>query len=100
MKALPGNPNEINMSMDTIMIARKAILEDLKCRRLAGDATVKPLKAENAFRWYKPQDNYYSGSGIVDCPVCKKGKLLYSRAEYNGHVHAACSNADCVRWME
>lgn len=38
--------------------------------------------------------------GEIDCPVCKTGKLRYSQAGYNGHIHAACSTEDCVRWME
>lgn len=38
--------------------------------------------------------------GEIDCPVCKKGKLRYSIARYNGHIHAACTNQECVRWME
>jgi len=40
------------------------------------------------------------GSGIIDCPVCGTGKLRYSRAACNGHIHAACSTETCVRWME
>lgn len=39
--------------------------------------------------------------GAVDCPVCGgEGTLEFSRAGYNGHIHAGCSTADCVRWME
>jgi len=43
------------------------------------------------------------GRGIIDCPVCKSGKLRYSKAaynDYNGHIHAACTTKNCVRWME
>lgn len=39
-------------------------------------------------------------SGILDCPVCGKGQLGYSKAASNGHIHAACSTPGCVRWME
>lgn len=40
-------------------------------------------------------------AGKTDCPVCGGSKSLsYSRAGYNGHIHAACSTDDCVRWME
>lgn len=38
--------------------------------------------------------------GAMDCPVCKKGQLRYTRAACNGHIHARCSTEDCVRWME
>jgi 4-hydroxy-L-threonine phosphate dehydrogenase PdxA len=37
-------------------------------------------------------------AGIVECPVCK-GKLKYSKAACNGHIHAACENGD-LSWME
>jgi len=40
-------------------------------------------------------------AGIIDCPVCGAGKSLrYSRAGYNGHVHASCGTDGCVGWME
>lgn len=37
---------------------------------------------------------------IVDCPVCKTGKLHLSQSSYNGHVHGTCETKDCVSWME
>lgn len=40
-------------------------------------------------------------SGAIDCPVCSgENSLRFSRAGYNGHIHAACTTEDCVRWME
>lgn len=40
-------------------------------------------------------------SGSVDCPICnEKQSLLFSRAGYNGHIHARCKTEDCVSWME
>lgn len=40
-------------------------------------------------------------SGTIDCPVCSGQKTLrFSRASYNGHIHATCSTDGCVRWME
>ncbi len=38
-------------------------------------------------------------SGAIECPVCK-GRLRYSMARCNGHIHAQCSNPECVNWME
>lgn len=39
--------------------------------------------------------------GVVDCPVCKGEKTLhFSRAGYNGHIHARCKTSECVSWME
>jgi hypothetical protein len=86
--------------MDKILTARKAILAELKRRALEKDPNVRPLDESNSHRWHKPQDNYYSGAGEMPCPVCGNGKLRYSRAGYNGHVHARCSNDGCVAWME
>lgn len=40
-------------------------------------------------------------SGTIDCPVCGAEKSLrFSRAGYNGHIHAACQTENCVSWME
>jgi hypothetical protein len=37
----------------------------------------------------------------IDCPVCDGKKTLrFSRAGYNGHIHAACMTQGCVQWME
>lgn len=90
---------EVSKKIDPIMVARKAILQDLKQRASAKDSTVKPLDPKDEHRWYKPQDNYYSGQGKTACPICS-GELRYSRAGYNGHVHAKCSTDGCVAWME
>lgn len=40
-------------------------------------------------------------SGKIDCPACgEKDALRFSRAGYNGHIHAACATNGCVAWME
>lgn len=60
--------------------ARTAIVEHLGC----------PWKRGTA-----------GSNGKIDCPACGgKETLAFSRAGYNGHIHAACSTDDCVRWME
>lgn len=41
-----------------------------------------------------------SQQGVIDCPICKGGKLRYMRSGLNGHIHAACTTDSCVRWME
>jgi len=38
--------------------------------------------------------------GHIDCPVCGCGTLSFAVADSNGHIHAACTGRDCVRWME
>jgi hypothetical protein len=37
--------------------------------------------------------------GVIDCPVCKTGKVRYSVA-FNGHIHADCTTDKCVSWIE
>lgn len=41
-------------------------------------------------------------NGRIPCPCCgQPGAMLsFSRAGYNGHIHARCSTDDCVSWME
>lgn len=39
-------------------------------------------------------------SGEIECPACLNGRLRYSVSGHNGHIHASCSNQECVRWME
>ena len=92
----------IDESMNAVMMARNAILDDLYRRYHADDKAVKCLDPKDAHRWYEPmkQKNCFTGAGQMDYPVCKTGKLRYSRAAYNGHVHAGCTTKGCVSWME
>lgn len=39
-------------------------------------------------------------SGSIDCPICQKSKVLFSRAGCNGHINAHCGTDGCVSWME
>jgi hypothetical protein len=36
----------------------------------------------------------------IPCPCCETGTVSYSRASYNGHIHATCSSPGCASWME
>ena len=38
-------------------------------------------------------------AGITKCPQCN-GKLHWSMARSNGHVHGQCETDNCLRWME
>ncbi len=39
--------------------------------------------------------------GCIDCPACGNAECLrFSRAGYNGHIHASCKTEGCVSWME
>src|ERR1051326_3435555 len=42
----------------------------------------------------------HGGVGELACPICDGGRLRYSVAGYNGHMHAACSTKGCASWME
>jgi hypothetical protein len=69
---------EMNRSMERIGKARKAIVD-----HLGGP-------------WKRGMTG---SSGSIPCPNCA-GTLQFSRAGYNGHIHARCSSEDCVAWME
>ena len=39
--------------------------------------------------------------GTIDCPACGSPRSLrFSVARCNGHIHASCTTAGCVSWME
>lgn len=77
---LAAEREEINRRFEQMGIARQAIVASL------------------GGPWRKGTPG---GSGVIDCPVCKAPQSLrFSRAGYNGHVHAACSTEGCVNWME
>lgn len=40
-----------------------------------------------------------AGSGTVECPHCK-GRLAWARDSENGHLHAQCETAGCLRVMQ
>lgn len=37
--------------------------------------------------------------GEIECPKCK-GRLNWTRASYNGHVHAKCKTDKCVSFLQ
>lgn len=98
---LGANVNTHKPTVDRETMAREAILQDLRRRwkenRGGFDGVIAPADIS---RFYKPQTNYFCGAGVMACPICQTGKLKYSRSTYNGHVHARCSTAGCVAWME
>lgn len=48
----------------------------------------------------KATDGKRGVAGEIACPVCESGKLRYSVASLNGHIHAGCTTENCVAWME
>ena len=62
--------------LDDIMLVRKAIRE----KHPEGDKFI--------------QDS-------IPCPICKKGTVSFMISDhYNGHIHANCSDEECINWME
>ncbi len=78
---------------------RESILDELRRRFKERDFPM-PTAPRDISRFVQPQRNYFCGAGIMQCPICKTGKLKYSRANSNGHVHARCSTDGCVAFME
>jgi len=92
---------ERDVMFNSIGVAREAILQELRRRWKEGPIPEHGITAPaDISRFHKPQTNYFCGAGIMACPICKTGKLKYSRSTYNGHVHAKCSTEKCVAWME
>lgn len=77
---LDAQDKAIQDSIKGFTVARPAIIEE--CDRLGFKKGVKGI------------------SGKIPCPVCEKGDLHFSRSSYNGHVHAKCTTANCMAWME
>lgn len=43
----------------------------------------------------------HGGAGSIPCPIPNcKGKIQYTVASYNGHMHGRCDSGNCVSWME
>ena len=97
---IKARDEEMNGHIRKITTARSAIIVELDRRHIAGDAEVKINALSQSEYDDDGPTNYISGAGVMECPVCKTGKLRYSRAGYNGHVHARCSTDGCVAWME
>lgn len=75
---------------DDIMTAREAIIAHLDIRRHEGDRSLSVNTSKGII----------GGAGSLPCPVCKAGRLEYSRASSNGHIAASCTTQACVHWME
>jgi hypothetical protein len=68
--------------------------------KMFAERTAMMIAALNAISQHAGKFTKGEGSrGVIECPTCK-GKLHYSRAGYNGHVHAKCETADCVAFMQ
>ncbi|HKS74291.1 MAG TPA: hypothetical protein VJQ82_13905 [Terriglobales bacterium] len=67
------------------------------------EAMKRTVKAMHAAKDDAKEKGFRKGSGgigEIPCPCCEGGRLRYSVASYNGHMHASCSTNNCVSWME
>ena len=91
---------------DAISCARAEFRTREEAEREITDQDAQMVRFELAFRAAKAnarenglkQGN--GGIGSLKCPNCADGKIRYSVASVNGHMHAACSTPHCVSWME
>jgi len=91
----PGGCDKAEFPTAEEVAAEDAAMDALFARTVTARAAIV---AHLGGHW---KDGMPSASGAIDCPVCKGDKSLhFSRAGYNGHIHARCSTEDCVAWME
>lgn len=81
-------PTEAEVAAEVAEIRKAMDRTDKAMRTAKADAESRGLRRGNG------------GTGSVKCPACESGELSYSVSGYNGHMHAACSTDNCVRWME
>ena len=62
-------------------------------------ATANMRLAVPIIRSIKQKHMGQDARGFVVCPVCE-GKLHYTHAGWNGHVHGGCETNGCLSWME
>lgn len=77
-KEIKDSDRELGEHIQKMTAVRRAIVADIKAKNAANR----------------------SFSSMIDCPLCD-GKVSYSYAgSYNRHIHARCSTAGCVNWIE
>lgn len=97
---IKAHDDEMNGEIRRLTTVHVAIVSDLDRRHKAGDTEVKMNPCcESEYDEDGPK-NFVSGSGKMECPICKTGTRVYSRAAYNGHVHTKCTTTDCVAFMQ
>jgi hypothetical protein len=99
---IKAHRTEIDSYIDRVGVARKAILDELQRRFDIGHPSVERIAwpSRDSMCHEKGLKDFIVGAGTMRCPICGTGTLGYSRAGYNGHIHAKCSTNGCVAWME
>lgn len=102
-----GNMPCINMAIDTCPMRELPTEEQVKLERQRIEKGMENLdnfaKAHKAAKDHAKHQGLIRGNGgrgSLPCPICLTGTLRYSVAGLNGHMHAACTTNDCMRWME
>lgn len=90
----PGGCDKAEYPTAEEIAAEDAAIE----KRLADTMTARKAIVEHLGGPWKKGTK--GASGHISCPVCKTGALRFSRAGYNGHIHAGCTTDGCVSWME
>lgn len=57
-------------------------------------------KAGPLFDRIRRENKGRSNRGSDPCPACGNGTIMWSIAGYNGHIHARCSTAGCISFMQ
>jgi len=70
------------------------------CRFTVSEKFMKSMRAAKDHAKQQGLGRGNGGRGEMPCPAGCGGILRYSVASVNGHMHAACTTAECVRWME
>lgn len=96
----PGEPPNAGCSLAEFPTAEELAAEEEEFRKRF-EAIGKARKAIVDSLGGPWKRGMAGSQGDIDCPVCGGQKSLrFSRAGYNGHIHAGCTTQNCVRWME
>jgi hypothetical protein len=73
--------------------------DEAEWERIAADSERKMRAVGPLVKRIKRENKGRSNRGVEECPCCK-GKLHWTIAGYNGHVHMRCETDDCIAFME
>ena len=73
-------------------IAKEKAAFEASCERM--------IKVGPLVRRIKQENKGKSATGSDACPACNSGKIRWSIAGSNGHVHMVCSTKNCIAFME
>lgn len=104
-EAMPCLPESINgrsvwECASFEMMSREEAEQEADARLVKVERTTKARHAAKDDAKAKGYRKGAGGHGKLPCPCCDGGTLQYSVASYNGHMHAKCTTAGCVSWME